>query len=80
MLDLGAHILVIGRVENTYVSDDCLTDGKPDAEKINPFAFIVGGGPASSGGAQYRAMGEVIGKPFGVGLELKPQLRPRPKD
>ena len=75
MLDLGAHVLVIGRVENTYVSDDCLTDGKPDADKINAFAFIVG-----SGGAQYRGMGEVIGKPFGVGLEMKLPPEPPRKD
>jgi flavin reductase (DIM6/NTAB) family NADH-FMN oxidoreductase RutF len=68
LLDLGAHILVIGRVENTFVSDDCLTDGRPDADKINPFAFVVG-----STGAQYRTLGEVIGQPFGVGLELRPK-------
>jgi len=66
MLDLGAHILVIGRVEATYVSDDCLTDGRPDVDKISPFAFLGG-----SGGPQYRALGPVIAKPFGVGLELR---------
>ncbi len=74
MLDLGAHILVVGQVEGTFVSDDCLTDGKPDAEKINPFAFVVG-----RGGAQYRALGEVVGQPFGIGLQLEPRPRPRPR-
>lgn len=66
LLDLGAHVLVVGRVEGTFVSDDCLTDGRPDADKINPFAFVGG-----RGGPQYRKLGEVIAKPFGVGLELK---------
>jgi flavin reductase (DIM6/NTAB) family NADH-FMN oxidoreductase RutF len=62
LIELGSHVLVVGRVEDTYVSEDCLTDGKPDADKIRPFAFIAG---------QYRAMGETVGKAFGAGLEIK---------
>jgi flavin reductase (DIM6/NTAB) family NADH-FMN oxidoreductase RutF len=36
MLDLGSHSLVVGRVEETHVSDNCLTDGQPDVDKIKP--------------------------------------------
>ena len=62
VLDLGSHALIVGRVEETYVSDECLTDGRPDAEKIKPFAFV---------GGQYRALGSVVAKAFAAGQELK---------
>jgi flavin reductase (DIM6/NTAB) family NADH-FMN oxidoreductase RutF len=62
ILDLGSHALIVGRIEDTYVSEECLTDGKPDAAKIKPFAFV---------GGQYVTMGESVGKAFGAGLKLK---------
>jgi len=65
ILDLGSNSLVIGRIEETHVSDDCLTDGKPDANKIKPIAFVI------SSMLQYQALGEVVGKAFSVGKELK---------
>jgi len=65
ILDLGSHSLIIGRVEETHVSENCLTDGKRDVNKIKPFIFVTE--PES----QYRAFGEVIAKAFSVGQELK---------
>ncbi len=65
ILDLGSHALIIGRIEETHVSDDCLTDGKPDVNKIRPFIYTTA--PAT----QYQAMGEVVAKAFSVGKELK---------
>ncbi len=65
ILDLGSHSLVIGRIEETHISDDCLTDGKPDISKIKPFIFVTA--PT----AQYRAFGEVIAKAFSSGRGLK---------
>jgi len=64
ILDLGSHSLVIGRIEETYVSENCLTNGKPDVNKIRPFAYIRT--PAQ----QYQALGEVIAKAYSVGKEL----------
>jgi flavin reductase (DIM6/NTAB) family NADH-FMN oxidoreductase RutF len=66
ILDLGSHSLVIGKIEETYVSDSCLTDGKPDINKIKPLAFIV------SPSTRYQALGEVVAKAFSIGKELKP--------
>jgi flavin reductase (DIM6/NTAB) family NADH-FMN oxidoreductase RutF len=66
MLDLGSHNLIIGRIEETHVSDDCLTDGRPDVEKIRPFIYVT---PQR----EYHAFGEVIAKAFSVGLELEQQ-------
>jgi len=65
MLDLGSHSLFIGRIEESYISESCLTDGKPDVDKINPFAYIV------DPDREYRALGEVVAKAFSIGSELK---------
>ena len=65
ILDLGSHSFVIGRIEETHVSDSCLTDGKPDVNKIKPFIYTTA--PAS----QYQSFGEVIAKAFSIGKELK---------
>jgi len=64
ILDLGSHSLVIGRIEETHISESCLTDGKPDVEKINPLIYTTE--PAG----QYNAFGEVVGKAFSIGREL----------
>jgi flavin reductase (DIM6/NTAB) family NADH-FMN oxidoreductase RutF len=65
ILDLGSHSLVIGQIEETHVSDSCLTDGKPDVSKIKPFIYTMS--PAT----QYQALGEVIAKAFSIGKQLK---------
>jgi len=65
ILDLGSHSLVIGQIEETHVSDNCLTDGKPDVNKIKPFIYTT------SPAIQYQALGKVIAKAFNIGKELK---------
>ena len=65
ILDLGSHSLVIGRIEETLVSENCLTGGKPDVNKVEPFAYI------STTTQQYQALGEVIAKAFSIGKEVK---------
>ena len=67
ILGLGSHSLVIGTIEETHVSEDCLTDGMPDSKKIKPFFY------SQDGGGQYQGFGEVLGKAFGIGRELKAQ-------
>ncbi|MGA6926486.1 MAG: flavin reductase family protein [Desulfosarcina sp.] len=59
-LDLGAHILVVGEVIQSHVDQACLTDGKPDASKIDPLVFCPGTG-------NYQRLGEVVGKAFSIG-------------
>ena len=65
ILNLGTHSLIVGKIEETHVSEDCLTDGKPDVNRIKPFTFIT------SPALQYQALGEVIAKAFSIGKELK---------
>ena len=64
ILNLGSHSLVIGSIEETHVSESCLTDDHPDAAKIRPFAYI--GAPQR----QYRPLGEVMAKAHNIGREL----------
>lgn len=67
VLDLGSHALIVGRIEETHVSQNCLTDGKPDVNKIKPITYI------DSPIARYQALGEILAKAFSVGRELKPR-------
>ena len=68
ILDLGSHALVIGRIEETHVSEDCLTDGKPDVDKVKPMSYVMS--PAT----RYQTLGEVLAKAFSIGKQLKPRL------
>ena len=63
-LNLGSHMLVIGQVEECHVNEDCLTDGKPDARKINAMVFDIEQG-------LYLAIGGIVAKAFSAGKELK---------
>lgn len=64
-LELGSHNLVIGAIKEVHVSEDALDqEGKPDPAKVDPLVFSV---PDRT----YRRMGEVVGKAFKVGTELK---------
>jgi flavin reductase (DIM6/NTAB) family NADH-FMN oxidoreductase RutF len=64
ILNLGSHSLVIGRIEETYVSEDCLTEGRPDVDKIRPLTYVT------SPAAWYQGLGEVVGKAWSVGRGL----------
>ena len=65
MLDLGGNWLVIGRIEETQISEDCLTDGKPDPGKIRPMTY------AGTPKPQYLAPGEFLARAFSVGKDLR---------
>ena len=59
---LGSHALVIGEVVECYITDSCITDGHPDAQKIQPIIY---------GDRDYFAFGQAIGKAFKIGRRLK---------
>jgi len=62
ILNLGSHMLVVGKVVETHFSEDCLTDEKPDINKVRPFAFGPGG---------YFAIGKAFAEAFKIGREIK---------
>ena len=65
ILNLGSHEMVVGQIEEVYVTDSCLTDGEPDVNKIRPFLWVFY--PTS----HYREFGKPIGEGFSVGRQLK---------
>ena len=38
-VECGSHLLYIGEVMEIHADRSCLTDGKPDVEKINPIVY-----------------------------------------
>jgi flavin reductase (DIM6/NTAB) family NADH-FMN oxidoreductase RutF len=72
ILELGSHYLVIGKIMETHVSEDCLTDGKPDFGKIQPIAYITGQP------GHYYCLGENVGEAFCIGKKLKNEIREKP--
>jgi flavin reductase (DIM6/NTAB) family NADH-FMN oxidoreductase RutF len=65
IVNLGSHDLIIGKIEEIYINDDCLTDGKPDASKIKPFTFITGNDQS------YHEIGKFIARAFSAGKKLR---------
>jgi flavin reductase (DIM6/NTAB) family NADH-FMN oxidoreductase RutF len=66
-LDLGSHVLVIGKIEETHISEGCLVEGKPNVAKIRPLIY------AMDQGSNYYTIGDYVGKAFNVGKEFKTQ-------
>lgn len=64
ILNLGSHSFVVGQVKGTYVSESCLTNGKPDVTKIKPLIFDLES-------SEYFAFGKVVAKSHSIGKELK---------
>lgn len=65
VLNLGSHALVVGLIEETHASADCLTDGMPDIHKVKPFIFGFGATK------EYLAIGKKLANAFSVGFEIK---------
>ena len=64
MPDLGSHVLVIGEIIETYINNDCLTDGKPDVRKIRPIIYSTGNNK------EYFNFGESIAPAYSKGKDL----------
>jgi len=65
VLNVGLHALVVGKIVQTHITEDCLTSDMPDILKIKPFVYSRG--PT----ARYNAIGEVIGQAYDAGKALK---------
>jgi flavin reductase (DIM6/NTAB) family NADH-FMN oxidoreductase RutF len=63
ILNLGSHELIIGKIVETHVSEDCLTAGRLDAVKVNPVIFA---------GMNYFGLGERLGQGFSIGKDINP--------
>ncbi|MFH1031311.1 MAG: flavin reductase family protein [Chloroflexota bacterium] len=65
IINLASNVMVIGQIEEVYITDSCLTSGEPDVTKIKPFFWVTS--PAN----EYRTFGKSIGKAFSIGKQLK---------
>ena len=61
VVDLPSYDVFFGEIIETYVNEDCLTDGNPDMKKINQ-VFLSGG--------KYCQVGNECGNAFSVGKAL----------
>ena len=61
-LNVGSHVLVVGKITETHLSEDCLTDGHPDMDKVKPFVF---------GPGKYFKVGDAFADAFKIGNEIK---------
>ena len=66
ILNLGSHELIVGRIVESHISEECLTDGKPDMGKVNAIAFT---------GTGYYTIGERIGDAFRCGISVNPKAK-----
>jgi flavin reductase (DIM6/NTAB) family NADH-FMN oxidoreductase RutF len=66
ILNLGSHELIVGKIIETHVWESCLSDGRPDISKVQPFVF---------GGRAYYAIGDCIGEAFRCGIEVNPKAK-----
>ena len=63
-VDLPSNTLFIAEIINTYSEERYLTDGKPDIEKIHPFALTM---PDNN----YWKVGERAGKAWSIGRNFR---------
>ena len=61
IVDLPNNDVFIGEIVETYVKEECLTDGRPDPKKIDPMILM---------GSSYLSLGKVAGAAFKDGQAL----------
>lgn len=59
-LDLGSHILVVGEIVETYITEACTSNGKADPQKVDPLVYI-------SGAQEYCTLGKPLAPAFSIG-------------
>jgi flavin reductase (DIM6/NTAB) family NADH-FMN oxidoreductase RutF len=63
-VSLPSHHLFLGKVVATYADENCLTDGRPDLRKMDPFVLTM---PDNT----YWSVGEQAGKAWSIGKEFE---------
>ena len=63
IIELPDHALIVGTVEENYLSEKCFSEGKPDIGKIAPLVLVTNL-------RQYYSLGDSIGKAFSIGKQI----------
>ena len=58
--------MVVGDVEEVYIDEEKMTDGRPDMEKLELLMYLSPGGP-------YFLKGQTVAEAFKVGREYRPK-------
>ncbi len=66
ILNLGSHELIVGRIVESHLSEECLTNGMLDLAKVNPILFA---------GFGYHGIGQQLGGAFSCGKEINPNAK-----
>lgn len=66
ILNLGSHELIVGRIVEAHISEECLVDGRPDITKVKPILFA---------GSGYCTVGDPIGRAFRCGIDINPNAK-----
>jgi flavin reductase (DIM6/NTAB) family NADH-FMN oxidoreductase RutF len=61
-VECGSHLLFIGKIEEIHADTSCLTDGKPDVEKIRPIVYAQ---------HTYFGLGKEVEKAFSAGKKYR---------
>ncbi len=64
MVELPTNVIYIGEIAGVYAEEKYLTNGKFDVDKAEPLLLTM---PDN----EYRALGRVVAKAWGVGMKLK---------
>jgi flavin reductase (DIM6/NTAB) family NADH-FMN oxidoreductase RutF len=64
IVKLPSNTLYIGEPKEVFVQETCMTDGKVDIRKVNPFTLTM---PDNA----YWSVGENVGKAWSIGKKLK---------
>ena len=67
MTDNGGSYFIVGEVIEVHVDDACMTEGKPDAQKIDPLIF-------ATISRKYYRLGDYIGDAYSIGKKELPPL------
>jgi flavin reductase (DIM6/NTAB) family NADH-FMN oxidoreductase RutF len=64
VVSLPSQFLFLGEVVAVFADQNCLSDGKPDVQKLNPFVLTM---PDN----RYWALGDQVGKAWSIGREFR---------
>ncbi len=57
IFEIDSHVIVIGEIVETYIDEECITEGKPDPKKIDPIVYLTSV-------RKYATLGEYIADAF----------------
>ncbi len=66
LIELPDHYIVLGTAINSYISEQDLTDGKPDIKKMNPIIYT-----GAEKQPTYWCVGKKLGNAFKLGKEYR---------